>query len=104
MLIAFSMSYYSCVKEVAPLPAPKSVTICDSLNVKYSIDIQPIIQTHCVNPGCHSAGGGSSGTDISSYQLLKSYADQGRIRARVIDGTMDGCQIRDPYLFRIAKK
>ena len=85
-----SLSYYSCVKDTGKLPVPVSHTLCDSLNVKYSTDIAPIIQTACVNTGCHAAGGGSSGIDISTYPLLKSFADQGRIRARVIDGATNG--------------
>ena len=56
------------------------------MNVKFSTDINPIIQARCVTPGCHAAGGGTSGYDLSDYINIKPYADQGRIRARVIDG------------------
>ena len=79
------ISYNSCVKDVGPLPKISSApvqTFCDSLNVKWSTDIQPIINTNCVNPGCHAAGGGSTGVDLSSY----SFIDTARIRARVLDG------------------
>ena len=86
----FAVLYYSCVKDSGRRPAPSPLTLCDSLNVKYSTVIDPIIQTKCVNNGCHSAGGGTSGYDISTYQLLKSFADKGRIRARVIDGLTNG--------------
>ncbi len=89
-LIMVVITYYSCMKDKGRLPSPVSATLCDSLNVKYSVDIQPIIQAQCVNTGCHSAGGGSSGYDISTYTLLKSFADQGRIDARVIDGATNG--------------
>jgi len=88
LLIVVSVSYFSCVKDVGPLPVTKSVTFCDSLNVKWPTDIQAIIQIQCINPGCHAAGGPQ--IDLSTYALLKPYADQGRIRARVIDGAING--------------
>lgn len=79
------ISHYSCIKERGPLPklptAP-SQSFCDSADVKWSADIQPIINTNCVNPGCHAAGGGSTGVDLSTYALI----DTARIRARVLDG------------------
>ena len=84
VVAAFSVFYFSCAKDTGKLPSLPitSQTFCDSLGVRFSTDINPIIQTNCVNPGCHFAGGGSSGTDISSYSLI----DTARIRARVLDG------------------
>lgn len=92
LLVAGAISLYSCVKEAGPLPKTLSKTLCDSLNVKYSTDILPIIQTQCVNPGCHDPGSAInySGYDLTTYAALKSYADLGRIRARVIDGAVNG--------------
>lgn len=89
-LVLLAILYSSCLKDKGRLQGVVTQTFCDSLNVKYSTDIQPIIQTQCIDPGCHSAGGGSSGYDISTYTFLKSFADQGRIRARVIDGATNG--------------
>ena len=80
LLIVVSVSYFSCVKDVGPLP--QVPTQCDSLNVTWTTDIQPIIQTNCVNPGCH-ASGGSGGVDMSQGY---SQIDTARIRARVLDG------------------
>lgn len=84
LLAVITVSHNSCIKDVGPLPqAPLvSQTLCDSLDVKFSTDINPIIQLQCVNTGCHAAGGGSTGVDLSTYALL----DTARIRARVLDG------------------
>ena len=81
-----SISYYSCVKEKGQMPAKKSS--CDSLNVKWSTFVQPLIQTNCLNPGCHDPASGAnytSGIDLTSYALVKAKVDAGKIRARVID-------------------
>lgn len=85
-LFSLVLFFPSCVREQGPLPKKISKTLCDSLNVKFATDINPIIQMQCVSGGCHEAGGGTSGYDLSDYTNLKPYADQGRIRARVIDG------------------
>ena len=83
LLLVVPVTYYSCVKEVAPLQR-SVVSNCDS--VKYSVDIMPIIQTECVSTGCHSAGGGSSGYDLSSYALLKLKVDDSTFTRRVLQG------------------
>lgn len=90
LLVAFSIAYYSCVKEIAPLPRTAPLVLCDSLNIKYSVHIQPIIQTACLDPGCHSVGGGSSGYDLSSYALLKAKVDDSTFVRRVLQGDVYG--------------
>lgn len=89
VLLAFIL-VPACKKDVGETPAPPAVDPCSTISAKYSADIEPILQTECVNPGCHAAGGGSSGYDLSTYALVKAYADQGRIRARVLEGNTNG--------------
>ena len=82
MLMVVSVSLFSCVKDIGPLPVQKSVTFCDSLNVKWSTDIQPIIQANCAFSGCHSAG--ASMGDFTAYAGVKAKVDNGSLNNRVI--------------------
>lgn len=63
-------------------PTVPSQSFCDSADVKWSTDIQPIINTNCAISGCHniSAAGGVNFTP--GYSAV----DTARIRARVLDG------------------
>jgi hypothetical protein len=87
LLLTFSVSYYSCVKDVAPLPRA-SVVLCT--DIKYSVHIQPILQAECINPGCHSVGGGSSGYDLSTYAFVKAKVDDSTFVHRVLQGDVYG--------------
>jgi len=82
LLIVIAVSFFSCVKDIGPLPVPKSVTFCDSLNMKWSTDIQPIIQANCAISGCHSAGAYIG--DFTAYAGVKAKADNGSLNNRVI--------------------
>ncbi|MBI3501569.1 MAG: hypothetical protein HY063_07230 [Bacteroidetes bacterium] len=91
-VILFFVLQNSCVKDVGPLPRIQNVTppgFCDTIT--WTKSIQPIIQTSCINPGCHNPSAGNySGYDLTTYALVKAKADAGRIQARVIDGNVNG--------------
>mgnify|MGYP005849458807 CR=1 FL=1 len=53
------------------------VNICDTATVKYSNYIANVINTNC--GGCHS--------QYANYNGLKAIADNGQLRARVVNGT-----------------
>ncbi len=85
LLMLVSVSYFSCVKEMGPLPTIPTTptqTFCDSANVKFSADINPIIQTKCAVLGCHNASAAGGVNFIPGYSAI----DTARIRARVLDG------------------
>lgn len=71
----------SCTKDVGPNPdlVKKQTSVCDTIT--FTKHIKPIIDNQCVN--CHSTGAQSP--DLSTYSLLKTQVDGGRIKARVID-------------------
>lgn len=51
---------------------------CDTVNMKYSVDIAPIIQSNCF--ACHSNANQSiSGLSLQGYENLKPHADDGML-------------------------
>lgn len=77
----------SCEYKKGQAPKPIEVVVagaCDS--VKYSVDIQPILNTYCT--GCHSAS-----PDFTNYVGTKLKVDDGTFKNRVItlkDMPLDG--------------
>ncbi len=75
----------SCTKDVSPEPdisATPTPSSCDT--VTFTQDIKPIISANCAISGCHVSGGQSP--DLTVDNNIKTQADGGRIKARVIDG------------------
>ncbi len=50
---------------------------CDTVNMKYAANIQPIIQANCY--GCHGNGQATNGVSLDSYSKLKARADNGQL-------------------------
>ena len=73
----------ACTKDVGPNPdlVVKTTSVCDS--VTFTTDIKPIITTYCAVSGCHVAG--AQAPNLSDDTELKTQADGGRIKARLID-------------------
>lgn len=84
MVVLLSVSYYSCTKDVARLPFIVPQSFCDSLNVKYSTDIKPIMLANCATTGCHDGSGGAP-LDLNTYADLKTFSDNGLLKSRVFD-------------------
>lgn len=57
------------------------VTICDTVAMSYSQDIQPIIQSNCLS--CHAPGGEQESTPFTNYTEIKPYSDANNILARI---------------------
>lgn len=84
-MVFFCVFYTSCVKDVARLPVTVPKSFCDSMDVKYTTDIQTIISANCELSGCHDGGSGSTyPNNLGDYATLKLMADQGRIKERVV--------------------
>lgn len=72
----------SCTKDKHEIPnknpdtANNSSNICDTATVKYSNYIANVINSQCGN--CHS--------NYTNYSGLKAIADNGKLKARVVDG------------------
>lgn len=87
LLFVFAACFFSCTKDKGKLPFT-STNLCDSLQVKFSASINPIIQAKCVNQTCHMSGG--TGGDFTTYNGVSAKADapagNGSLRKRIIGG------------------
>ncbi|HQQ95412.1 MAG TPA: hypothetical protein PLQ93_12715 [Bacteroidia bacterium] len=70
----------SCTKKVAVMSACQQN--CDTIT--YAKDIVPIVSKECYP--CHSGSSPTGGILLDSYDLFKTQAVNGRIKARAIDG------------------
>jgi len=75
-----ALFFTSCTSDNKDQLVPAT---CDTVNMSYSIDIVPILQTHCY--GCHGTGntGGSGGINLQDYNTLKGYALDGQLYANI---------------------
>lgn len=53
------------------------ITGCDTLNMSFSDDVLPILNTYC--KGCHNSGNPSGGIDLSSYTGVQGPASNGQL-------------------------
>jgi hypothetical protein len=76
----FSTLHFACTynKEDNLYPQP-----CDTSNVRYSVEIKSILNTHC--NGCHG-GSAMSGNwiKLETYDQVKTYADNGDLLQSII--------------------
>lgn len=71
-----------CLDNIS-ISASSGTTDCDKIT--YSKDIQPIIENNCAITGCHVPNG-SGASDYSTFDGVKSSADNGELKKRMIDG------------------
>ncbi|MCB0795414.1 MAG: hypothetical protein KDB88_11815 [Flavobacteriales bacterium] len=83
--------YYDVEEELYP-------GACNTLDVTYSGTVAPIMAFSCAVAGCHVPGGTGPG-DLGTYPGVKAAADNGTLRAAVIDlkvmppsGPLSPCQ------------
>lgn len=69
----------SCGKETITEPLP----VVDCETVTWSGDIETLIQTRCAMSSCHGAG--ASIGDLSSYEHVKRFVDNGQIMTEVVN-------------------
>lgn len=80
----------SCTKDVGQDPTliPKPVlpgAVDSCANIKFSVNIKPIIDANCATSGCHTPGGSGPG-DFTSFPDISLKVQSGAFKARVIDG------------------
>ncbi len=73
----------SCTKKTGEIPKVTVIQQCDTIS--YAQDIAPIIQKNCSLSGCHVAPTPAGGVLLDSYDKFKLQAENGRIKARVIE-------------------
>jgi hypothetical protein len=92
MLTVWACSSHNIEDDVLPTPTDTTATghLCDSVPavVSFGDTILPIVRRYCsdpaINSGCHTVGGQTP--FLVDYSSIKIQADQGRIRARVLNG------------------
>jgi hypothetical protein len=71
VVIAYSGCYYDKAELVYPQPP-----VCDTVNMKYSQDIVPILNANCYV--CHGGtASGSGGRKFDTHPLLLNYVNSG---------------------------
>ncbi len=89
LLLILVLCIFSCTKDKGKVSA-KSKSMCDGLNVKFSTDINPIIQSKCAIPGCHGSGSSYGDFETNPHMGVSVKADaplgNGSFRKRVIEG------------------
>jgi len=50
---------------------------CNTSNMSFQTDIQPILQASCVS--CHNSGSASGGVNLDGYENAKPYAQSGKL-------------------------
>ena len=87
MVLVYSLTLVSCSKDNEKnLTNPGGGTdttgtggggSCDTVNMKYAANVQPIISSNCY--GCHGNGNVSGGVSLDSYSKLKTQVDNGNL-------------------------
>lgn len=84
-LLAIITGLTGCSYDKEELLYPGTVD-CSSLNVSFTINVQPIIQTSCAIAGCHDAASTNKGGPFTNYNLVKNKASI--IKSQVTSGAM----------------
>jgi uncharacterized membrane protein len=71
-LALFSSCKYDNEEDLYP-----GSQVCDTSAVTFSSSVQPILQNRCVS--CHSGAFPSAGIDLSTYQNINIYAQNGSL-------------------------
>lgn len=54
--------------------------VCETDNLRFEEDIQPIINANCATAGCHS---GNTSRPMNTYEAVRDYALDGSLVARI---------------------
>jgi hypothetical protein len=76
----------ACYKDSKEAMFP--TTGCDTTNITWSKDIQPIVNNACTASGCHDARSQSGGYALNTYAGVKTIVDNTRFLAVIEAGTM----------------
>jgi hypothetical protein len=79
-LSVMSLFVVSCSKtneevESKSHPSTTGVTPCDTVNMKYAANIEPILQVHCYS--CHGNGNINGGVSLDTYNKVQQQASNG---------------------------
>lgn len=71
-ICSISLLIYSCQKEKAADPLLKFKVDCDSLDVSFLSDIQPIFSASCAVIDCHNSVTAESGIILETYAQISN--------------------------------
>lgn len=73
--------------NLSPVVPVNPQPTCDTINMKYTANLLPILQANCYS--CHGSGstGGSGGISLDGYAALKNYADKGYLVGTITHAT-----------------
>ncbi|MBN9295745.1 MAG: cytochrome c [Filimonas sp.] len=77
--LCWSLSNCSKTNEVDLNNSNGGGTPCDTVNMKYSANVLPIIQANCYS--CHANGQVNGGVTLGSYANVKAQVDNGNLVA-----------------------
>jgi hypothetical protein len=77
VLISTALVYSGCYYDKSELVYPQPAT-CDTVNMRYSTDIVPILSANCYV--CHGGtASGSAGRKFDTHALLVNYVNSGEL-------------------------
>lgn len=51
---------------------------CDTTNVSFSTDVQPVLNTYCI--GCHSGASANKGVELTDYAKVNTHVTSGKLK------------------------
>lgn len=86
VLVLVQWTVQACYYDIESVLYHQVPVNCGTVSAKFSVDVQPIINTHCATSNCHNSTG-SGNTVLQTYDQIKGKLD--RINQRVmVDKTM----------------
>ncbi len=81
LILFFSAGLSSCYYDNEEMLYPGEFS-CYSTEVSFALDIKPLVDAKCATAGCHV--GGTGRVKLTSYASIKSIANDGQFRDRVL--------------------
>ena len=70
--------FLGCKTDSAEQLYPSPIA-CDTSNIKYSANVQPILQANCMSQGCHINGNANGGFQFDTYDNFKMTITSGKL-------------------------
>lgn len=81
IIVAVALGFAGCYYDKSELVYPPQ-TVCDTANVKYSVDIVSILSANCYS--CHSGSAGAgAGIKLDAYSNLLIQVNNGKLEKAV---------------------
>jgi hypothetical protein len=76
LLLLLALLLHGCEHDALDTAMPE--LLCDTMNVSFTGDILPIMQSRCAIPACHVAGGNGTG-DFTIWSGVRTQVDNGKL-------------------------